>query len=149
MRESKKRLCSDDLADTILRPYLMLVGYLDPLAKEIGLTYQQACILAFLKKRSAITITEFRKICDPIIVRIADLINNLINKKLVLCEYDSGGRRVVLVRISEKGKIKSDTYEKMLDNIFQKISRGLSAEEKKALYLKLSEKVWRNGDVGS
>ncbi|PIW68362.1 MAG: hypothetical protein COW10_02945, partial [Candidatus Omnitrophica bacterium CG12_big_fil_rev_8_21_14_0_65_42_8] len=107
---------------------------------EIGLSYQQAQVLTFLKDKSSVTMTALAKAFDLTQAGMTGLIDRLIENRLVVREYDPKDRRVVLIRISENGRAKSNIYQKKLAAVFKKIACGLSSEERKT-FIALSKRL--------
>lgn len=140
MESSVRHLVYDKLADASLELYFALKKRLEAEAKEIGLSYQQAQVLTFLKDKSSVTMTALAKAFDLTQAGMTGLIDRLIEKRLVVREYDPKDRRVVLIRISENGRAKSNIYQKKLAAVFKKIACGLSSEERKT-FIALSKRL--------
>ncbi|MDD2752380.1 MAG: MarR family transcriptional regulator [Candidatus Omnitrophica bacterium] len=140
MENSVRHLIYDKLADASLGLYFALRKRLDAVAKEAGLSYQQAQVLAFLKDKSLVTMTALAKEFDLTQAGMTGLIDRLVEKRLVVREYDPKDRRVVLITISENGRAKSNIYQKKLAAVFKKIACGLSSEERKTFII-LSKKL--------
>ncbi len=140
MESSVRHLVYDKLADASLGLYFALRKRLDAVAKEAGLSYQQAQVLSFLKDKSPVTMTALAKEFDLTRAAMTGLIDRLVEKRLAVREYDSKDRRVVLIRISESGKAKSNIYQKKLAAVFKKVAYGLSIEERKT-FIELSKRL--------
>ncbi|MEA3340627.1 MAG: MarR family transcriptional regulator [Chloroflexota bacterium] len=139
MRNSKKNLF-DELADVTLKLYFILDKRLDSIAEKAGLTYQQTQVLAFLKDKSPVTMTKLAEEFGLSGAGMTGLIDRLIEKKLIVREYDAKDRRMVLVRISQKGKNAAGTHRKRVEDFFRKICQELNDDEKEK-FLKLSKRL--------
>lgn len=98
-----------------------------------------------MKDKSSVSMAALAKEFDLTRAAMAGLVDRLVEKKLAVREYDSKGRRAVLVGISENGKAKSNSYQKKLVALFKKIACGLTSGERKT-FIELSKRLNLKGD---
>ncbi|MBN1870992.1 MAG: MarR family transcriptional regulator [Candidatus Omnitrophica bacterium] len=143
MKKPKRRSEIEELANITLKLGLLFERSLDSIANSIGLTFQQAQILRFLRYASPIIMTGLAEEFGLTPSAMTGSINRLVKQKLVLRKYEPKDRRIILILITGTGKTKSKNYEKKVKTFAIKMLKDLSRSEKADL-LKLLKSIYKS-----
>ena len=143
MRKSKNESSLEELANIRLKVGLFFEKSLGAIAKRMGLTFQQAQILSFLKETPPVIMTQLAKEFSLTPSGMTGLIDRLLKQKLVVREYDPKDRRIILIRITNKGKTKSELYKNKVNNLILKMVKSLSSGERKNL-LRILKSIYKS-----
>jgi len=98
--------------------------------QRLGVTVSQGYILLAMPESDNITMNELSvkmRLANSTMTRMVD---QLVQKRLVIRETDPQDRRIVLVHLTDKGREERSTFRSTLQDIFSQVLGELSVEER-------------------
>ena len=108
---------------------------------ELGLNTAESNVLISFGTKDEMTSSELAKMLSISNSRITKIIDGLIEKELILREYGTEDRRVIHLRLTNKGKKTTKKLEKVFCKCYQDIMQKMNKGEIKVVLESLEKLV--------